>query len=115
MTAEIDNTLRDAIGDLTDTHLACRDLGHRWSLQGHHRRVVEWANGNVGVAERVVRCTVCRTVRTEQVRRDNGEMIRRRYAYPDGYRFEPGVAGRGLPKAPFRREWIVRAGDGDDA
>lgn len=101
--------LTDAIKNLDDKHLACRDLGHRWSLQSHVARVVEWATSHEPVVERIVRCTVCRTTRTEQVRRSDGQMIRRNYRYPDGYCFEPGIAGRGgMKKDPFRREWIER-------
>lgn len=104
------NELIDAISSLNDQHLLCRDFGHRWSLRSHHSRVVQWANGAEPVVERIVRCTICRTTRTEQVRRRDGEMIRRNYAYPDGYRFPAGVSGRGgMAKAPFRVEWIRRA------
>lgn len=99
------------MSDLTDAnHLLCRDLGHRWSLQGHHTRVVEWATSHVPVVERIVRCTVCHCTRTEQVRRTDGVLIRRIYKYPEGYQFPKGVAGKGgLPKSPFRQEWIHRA------
>lgn len=103
-------TLDDAIKNLESDHLLCRDFGHRWSLQNYHARVVEWANGYEPVVERIVRCTVCRTKRIEQIRRRDGEMIRRNYVYPEGYRFPAGVAGRGgMAKAPFRVEWIKRA------
>lgn len=108
--------LKQAIHNLTDSHLLCRDFGHRWSLQAHHARVVEWANGNEPVVERIVRCTVCRTTRTEQVRRRDGEMIRRNYKYPEGYKFPAGVAGRGgMKKDPFRREWIKRVVKEDES
>lgn len=107
--------LDTAIADLTDKHLLCRDLGHRWAKWAHHTRLVEWANERVAVVERIVRCTVCRTVRTEQMRRSDGVMIRRRYSYPDGYRFARGVVGKGgLSKAPFRTEWMARVVKEDD-
>lgn len=107
--SENDKELRNAISQLEDNHLACRDFGHRWSPQAHHARVVEWATDHVPVVERIVRCTVCRTTRTEQIRRADGEMIRRNYAYVEGYRFKPGIAPRGgMSKAPFRVEWVRR-------
>lgn len=110
--------LDDAIGDLTDKHLLCRDLGHRWSLRAHHSRLVETlAERYEPVVERIVRCTVCTCTRTEQISRRTGHMIRRVYKYPEGYRFPAGVAGKGgMAKAPFRTEWIRRAvPEGDEA
>lgn len=106
----MNDQLTTAIGDLQDRHLVCRDLGHRWVLRAHHSRLVETlADRHVPAVERVVRCANCHTRRTEQFRRSDGVLLRRVYAYPDGYRFPAGVAGRGsLPKSHFRREWIER-------
>lgn len=108
--------LTDAIGGLKDDHLLCRDLGHRWSLKAHHSRLVETlADDHHPVVERIVSCTICHATRTEQISRRTGEMIRRLYKYPEGYQFEPGIAGKGgRPKAPFRAEWIRRVVKDDE-
>ena len=98
--AERIERLRAAIADLSDEHLTCRDIGHRWRIAAYRR-----AEG--GDIVRTLACR-CGTARTETFA-PGGEMVRRSYRYVDGYRFPKGTVGQGgLPKLHFRREWVLR-------
>lgn len=77
-------TISDAIANMSDSQLQCRDFGHGWRPY-----TVEWVPQQRHYLE-ALRCTRCRTMRV-RVLGQSGELLGNRYVYPDGYL----VAGAG--------------------
>jgi hypothetical protein len=73
----------DWAGELTDSHLLCRDIGHSW-------RPAHAGIGEGGAWERVLRCQRCRTERQQTVQRD-GAVYGNSYSYPVGYLAPKGL------------------------
>lgn len=69
--------VRDFASGLTESQLACRELGHNW-----RSRVARW--NDRGGFDRTLRCTRCKTLR-EQVLTNYGAILSNRYVYPKGY------------------------------
>ncbi len=64
--------------DLSTSHLECRDMRHSWRPRGA-KFLPE-----LGVYERVRRCSRCKTERRETLS-EAGAVLSRSYNYPDGY------------------------------
>ena len=102
--ATIDNP-RSWLDGLKDAWLTCRELNHVWRVQGD-----EWTRAADGPGwVRTLKCANCRAERTDRVDR-YGEVVQRRYDYPQGYQAKGIRSWGGLGKTAFRREVMRRAG-----
>lgn len=95
--------IQEALNDIRDEHLVCRDFGHQW-----RQYAVKKARGGF---ERSMFCRQCKTARHQFVS-NKGEIISNSYSYVDGYQFR-GLGrivseGKGL----IRLETIERTLDG---
>jgi hypothetical protein len=72
------HTVSTALGDMSDSHLLCRDFGHAWRPYTAH-----WIPQRQQYQEGL-RCTRCKTVRLRLIS-DSGELLANRYVYADGY------------------------------
>ena len=78
----------------------CRLLGHLW-----HVVPSDWKS-DLGVPM-TTRCERCDIERRDSVNRNTGEVVSRRYAYPDGYLFSHVEEGDDLPRrVDFRLAWL---------
>ena len=66
-------------GPTDSDYVVCRTLGHAWD------EIPAEAPAPYGEPW-WLRCVRCTTVRMDYVTRSTGELLGRRYAYPDGYR-----------------------------
>lgn len=87
--------------ELTDAMVMCRTVGHAWD---------EWTPkdrpSTRGGWPFTLRCTRCTTERWDVIATRTGELIQRRYLYPDGYRL--AQKGTRLAVADLRRELARR-------
>jgi hypothetical protein len=94
--------IEDALLDLDEEFLLCRDLHHSWP-----RRGADYTAVGGGEVERVLVCQTCGTERVDRWTL-SGQRVGARYYYPDGYQFRnvDGATDRGA----MRREVLRRAG-----
>jgi len=102
------------VSGMTDRYLDCREVGHSWErpsfglaepVQMGSTRSRRLANqGRLG--RRFMECSRCTCQREDYVSRATGELISRRYTYPEGYL----IKGQGRPRADaLRKERFERA------
>lgn len=95
-----------ALARYSDEYLFCRTFNHAW----------QEATGIITVDEKVtgtwltMRCSSCGTVRADVVSIRSGQLITRRYRYPETYRMAKLPAGQGTQKEQMRREFLARRG-----
>lgn len=83
------------IETMPDTHLLCRDLGHRWKPS-----MVARTNGHY---TRKMICTRCHTKRKDTIY-PSGEVRGRSYEYADGYLVQRNEPDEDLPsRVDYRR------------
>ncbi len=92
--------VEDALVDLDESFLLCRDVHHSWTVS-------KYASGGGGGIERVLECARCGTERVD-VWTLSGARISAHYRYPDGYQFRH-VEDAG-DRTALRREVLRRAG-----
>lgn len=96
-----------ALGEQSDTFLACRDMRHAWQWQ------TDYTPSTVGAGRKaratVVRsliCTRCKTVRYDEYALPDFDRVKSTYTYPDNY-VTKGHTGH-IPVASVRGEIVSR-------
>lgn len=92
--------VEDALHDLDETYLLCRDVHHAWT-------VASYSAVSRGGVERVLECERCGTERVDEWTLSGGR-VGAHYRYPDGYQMR-NVEGAG-DRTAWRREVLRRAG-----
>lgn len=101
MTANGFDGYGDWAGELSDAHLLCRDIGHRW-------QAARAFQNEGGTFERVLRCSRCHTERTQTITRD-GYTGGNSYTYPAGYLAPKGIGSYDVDaRADLRMASILR-------
>lgn len=91
------NDPEDAVHNLDEAYLECRDLRHPWQLMGYFR---------IGSAvARQLSCPKCHTIRKD-VWTAGGERLSSGYTYPEGYQVKG--SGGGIRPDMVRREVLSR-------
>lgn len=84
--------------DLRDDYLLCRTLSHSWEPASASHMQPEsncwWF---------VLRCERCVTERQDLIGKGSGEVLYRKYVYPDGYQIDETVV-----RSQLRVEWEKR-------
>jgi len=99
--ARTNDPTAEALHDLSDDFLICRDVHHAW-------RVDHYASGGRSGVTRVLECQRCGTERVDEWTLQ-GARIRAFYRYPDGYQLRD-IGGSGYDREAMRREVLTRAG-----
>lgn len=86
---------------LSNSYLACRELGHTWRPWR-----AEWS-GELRAYERELRCSRCKTTR-RQVVNDQGHVLSNGYRYADGYQAKDVEKGVRVSRDVFRLEALTR-------
>lgn len=88
-----------------DNFLRCRDLGHTWGQE----IIDDSPRRNTGLVNRELMCSICTTVRIDKIDYPGGDVVGRRYIYPEGYLAPKGQFKRGdLRKPEIRAEHLRR-------
>ena len=93
--------VEDAVHDLDESYLLCRDVHHAWTVDGYR-------TGGGGTVERTLTCPRCGTERVDEWTM-SGARVGAHYRYPDGYQFR-SVDWTESPQIAVRREVLKRAG-----
>lgn len=91
--------VEDAVGDLKDAFLECRDYGHTWKVAS----IVRF-KGNY---DRHTYCPRCKTNRT-QIINAYGEILSNTYTYPEDYQLKGMGRLMSEGRMALRREAITR-------
>jgi hypothetical protein len=89
-------TVDERTSELTLEALECRDTGHQWKRlgkRGGYEITERFSNGRVRAMQRKLLCEHCRTERRD-IYDGRGDLVRRRYVYPDGYLAKKGGQGQ---------------------
>ncbi len=92
--------VEDALVDLDESFLLCRDVHHSWTISGYR-------TAKSGAVSRTLECQRCGTERVDEWTR-SGMRVGATYHYVDGYQFRH-VEGAG-DRTALRREVLRRAG-----
>lgn len=86
---------------LSNSFLACRELGHMWKPWR-----AEWS-GELRAYERELRCSRCKTFRRQLVN-DQGHVLSNNYRYADGYQAKNVENVVRVSRDVFRLEALTR-------
>ena len=99
--------LREALTEVSEAFLRCRDLKHAWEVTEDFHEVADNRDTNAYIG-REVTCTRCDTVRSERYQLTKDGLVRSAtsYLYPENYKLED--LPRGVKPVSIVREELWR-------